>query len=212
MRAKPSRLHQKERFTSGNPAGEAWRRHSRRIAIGASLSLILIAGVLIFNTAAVPQTETIAPVQQAVPITSDPPGTIDGAKNPELIPDEVALRMIVLAVAEPVDATEQMRERARAKLNPIGLSEDDTAAFLGLLADYQTQIDALDKQVADIYVRAPIPNTASTDYKQLLELGNQKDRLTNNAVSAIPAKLSQGGFTKLLAFLPEAKKGMKVTP
>lgn len=212
MRAKPSRLRKSEGFTSGNAAGEAWRRHSRRIAIGASLSLILMGGVLIFTTAAVPQTEPVAPVEQAVAITPDPPGTIDGAKNPELIPDEVALRMIVLAVAEPVDATEQMRERARAKLNPIGLSEDDTAAFLGLLAEYQIQVDALDKQVADIYVRAPFPNAASTDYKQLLELGNQKDQLTNNAVSAIPAKLSQDGFTKLLAFLPQAKKGIKVTP
>lgn len=168
--------------------------------------------MLILSTAAVPQTETVTTLDQGGAIAPDPPGTIDGAKDPELIPDDVALRMIVLAVAEPTDATEEMKERAQAKLNPIGLSEDDTAAFLGLLAEYQTQVDALDKQVSDIYVRAPIPDPASTDYKQLLELGKQKYQLTSDAVAAIPVKLSEDGLLRLQAYLPQAKKGIKIIP
>lgn len=143
---------------------------------------------------------------------TDPPGTIDGAKNPELIPDEVALRMIVLAVAEPADATDEAKERARAKLNPVGFNEDDAAAFLGLLGEFQTQADGLDKQAAVIFLRAPIPHTASTDYQALLDLGRQKEQLVADTVAALPARLSADGLEKLQAFLPEGKKGMKIIP
>ncbi len=121
--------------------------------------------------------------QEASP-GADPPGTIDGAKNPELIPDEVAYRMIVLAIAEPANATDAATERARAKLGPIGFSEDDAAAFLTLLSEYQTQADTLDKQAAAVYLRSPIPHPASTDYQQLVELGKQKSQLAANAVAA----------------------------
>ncbi len=117
------------------------------------------------------QTEEPAAQEQPGAPNPDPPGTIDGAKNPELIPDEVAYRMIVLAVAEPADATDEQEERARAKLNAIGFSDDDAAAFLTLLAEFQTQAKALDRQVAEVLVRAPIPHPASTDYRQLVELG-----------------------------------------
>jgi hypothetical protein len=62
-----------------------------------------------------------------------------------------------------------------------------------------------------VYVRAPIPHPASTDYKQLVDLGKQKSQVTANAVAALPARLSQDGLLKLAAYLPEAKKGMKMT-
>ena len=149
--------------------------------------------------------------QEASP-GADPPGTIDGAKNPELIPDEVAYRMIVLAIAEPANATDAATERARAKLGPIGFSEDDAAAFLTLLSEYQTQADTLDKQAAAVYLRSPIPHPASTDYQQLVELGKQKSQLAANAVAAIPARLSEDGVEKLRIYLPQAKKGMKIIP
>jgi hypothetical protein len=143
---------------------------------------------------------------------ADPPGTIDGAKNPELIPDEMAYWLIILAVAEPADATEEAKERAWAKIAPIGFSEEDAAAFLTLLAEYQGQVDAVDKQVVEIYQATPIPDPASTVYKELVDLGKQKDQLTKDAVAAIPAKLSEDGLIKLSSYLPEAKKGMKIIP
>jgi tRNA-binding EMAP/Myf-like protein len=141
---------------------------------------------------------------------ADPPGTIDGAKNPEMIPDDVALRMIVLAVAEPTNASEEQKQRARAKIASIGLSDEDAAAFLALLAQFQDEVDAVDKRVAEIYQATPFPDPASTVYKELVDLGNQKDQLATDAVAAIPAKLSQNGLTKLGAFLPQAKRGMKI--
>jgi len=158
------------------------------------------------------QTDAPAVEEQPVAPNPDPPGTIDGKKNPELIPDEVAYRMIVLAVAEPEDATEEAKERAWAKINPIGFSREDGLAFLILLAEFQTQARELDKQVAEVLVRAPIPHPASTDYRQLVDLGKQRDQLLNNTVAAFPARLSQEGLLRLRTYLPEAKKGMKIIP
>jgi hypothetical protein len=212
MRREPSRSEKRERANPRDAAAIAWGRYWRRMAAGVCFSVLMVGGVLILGSTATPQTETVASTDQTAPVTADPPGTIDGAKTPDLIPDDVALRMIVLAVAEPTDASDEAKERARAKIAPIGFSEEDAAAFLNLLAEYQDQVDAVDKQVAEVYERTPIPDPASTVYKQLLDLGKQKDRLTNDNVAAIPAKLSQDGLLMLSAYLPEAKKGMKIIP
>jgi hypothetical protein len=187
---------------------------SRRIAVGACLSVLLTGGALILRISATPQTETGTTAEQTATVTPDPPGTIDGAKNPELIPDGVALRMIVLAVAESTNAPEEQKERARAKIASIGLSDEDAAAFLALLAQFQDEVDAMDKQVVEIYQRTPIPDPASTVYEELVDLGKRKDQLANDAVAAtaIPAKLNEDGLARLSAFLPQAKKGMKIIP
>lgn len=184
----------------------------RGITVILSLCALLAIGLATLGGGAPLQTETTAQQTPAPVPTQDPPGTIDGAKNPELIPDEVALRMIVLAVAEPPDATDEMKERARSKLNPIGLDEDDAIAFLALLSEFQGQAEDLDEQANAILVRAPIPHTASTDYSSLVEIGRQRDQILSNAVAAIPVRLSAQGLERLMAYLPQAKRGMKVMP
>ncbi len=183
----------------------------RGITVIFSLCAVLAVGFATLGGGA-PQADAPSAQTTAAVAPQDPPGTIDGAKNPELIPDEVALRMIVLAVAEPPDATDEMKERARSKLNPIGLDEDDAIAFLALLSEFQGQAEDLDEQANAILVRAPIPHTASTDYSSLVEIGRQRDQLLGNVVAAIPARLSGQGLERLMAYLPQAKKGMKITP
>jgi hypothetical protein len=149
---------------------------------------------------------------QHIATKAEPPGVIDGKKNPELIPDEVALRMIVLAAAEPADASEAQKERALAKLRPIGLSDLDTLALMNLLGEFRARTDEVNKQIADVRVRAPIPHSASTEYKLLVELSTQKRQIADDTVAALPARLSQEGLAKLSVYLPEVKKGIKITP
>lgn len=210
MKRSLSKSRSKNHVSSSKPASRGWRRWPL-LAVGACLAFICLGGILIVGTVAAPQSEATTAAEQTA-TASDPPGTIDGAKNPELIPDQVALRMIVLAVAEPADATEAQKARALAKLRPIELSEEDTIAFLSLLADFHSQAKALDEQIEQIRVRAPIPHPDSTDYEQLVELGSRKNKLVNDTVAAIPARLSAEGLQKLAAFLPEAKKGIKIIP
>ena len=150
-----------------------------------------------------------APPQVAQP---DPPGTIDGAKNPELIPDEVAYRLVLLAMAEPENATDAQKARFQAKVAPAGLDENDIQALFGVLAPFQTQVDSLSAQSSQILARDPIPPSGSPDYQQLVQLGQQKDTALAQAIGALPARLSSDGATKLQAFVETQKTGMKYLP
>ena len=188
------------------------------------ISLLLIAVILLALSARTPNStraradETAAPptagnqTAEAPTAQPDPPGTIDGAKNPELIPDEVAYRMLFLGIAEPEDATEPQKARARGKIASAGLSEDDTEAFLRLLAEFHKGWANIDDQVAQIWARNPFPHPLSTDYAQLLGLGKQREDLVANTIFAIPAKLTLEGANKLDAFAKEQKRGMKRIP
>jgi len=106
---------------------------------------------------------------QAQAAGGDPPDTIDGAKHPELIPDEVAYRLIFLAVAEPEGAPAERTALARAKIAPARLSEDDAVAFLSLLTAFRKQFDALMrmrpifcKVTSPCILSAPLPNSCET--------------------------------------------------
>ena len=161
------------------------------------------------NLTPVPSAAGGAQPQGAQP---DPPGTIDGAKNPELIPDEVAYRLVLLAIAEPENAADAQKARFQAKVAPAGLDGNDAEALLGILGPFQSQLDAADAQGSQILARDPIPPSGSPDYQQLLQLGQQKDTALAQAISALPARLSADGVAKFQAFVQIQKKGMKYLP
>jgi hypothetical protein len=152
------------------------------------------------------------PTRRPTPAVADPPGTIDGAKNPELIPDDVAYRLIFLAFAEPEDATPEQKARARGKINPIGFSSDDADAFLQLLAQFYTGIAKIEAQLTQIYQRSPILSPNSTDAALVRDLLSQEAKLVANTIAALPATLSPEGVTQLQAYLQQAKRGMKIIP
>jgi hypothetical protein len=175
------------------------------------LALLILA--LPFFTAPGPfhgaQTQSPQPPPSAVP---DPPGTIDGAKNPELIPDDVAYRLIFIAFAEPEDATAEQKVRARGKINPIGFSSDDADAFLQLLAQFYTGMATIEAQLTQIYQQNPILSPSSTAAATVRELGKQRENLIADTIAALPATLSPEGVAQLQAYLQQAKRGMKIIP
>ena len=141
-----------------------------------------------------------------------PPGTIDGAKNPELIPDEVAYRLVLLALAEPENPTDAQRARFQAKIAPAKLSEDDSEAFLLILGTFQKQLDALNAQASQIRARNPIPLAGTPDYPSLVDLSKQSEPVFAEAMSAVPARLSAEGYAKFQTYIQNAKRGMKYLP
>jgi hypothetical protein len=66
-----------------------------------------------------------------------PPGTIDGAKDPELIPDDVAYKMLFLSIMEPDNPTDAQKARQESKLRLIRFSDADKAAFLTRLGEFR---------------------------------------------------------------------------
>lgn len=184
---------------------------------GLVFPLFLVAGVLVLlltttRRKAVSLEAATVGGEQAATVSADPPGTVDGSKNPELIPDEVAYRLFFLAVAEPQNASDDHKARARAKLNPTGLDEQDTETLLGALAEFRSQIDPLHTQAVEIRARSPFPHPDSTDWQQLKTLGQQRDKVVRDTVTWVPTRLTPLGRQMLDAYLQEAKRGMKIIP
>jgi hypothetical protein len=152
------------------------------------------------------------PAQPPPSAPTDPPGTINGAKNPELIPDNDAYRAVFIALAEPQNASDAQKARYQAKIASAGLSADDTEAFRVILAALQTQLDALNAQANQILARDPLPLAGTPDYQQLLDLSKQSQPVFAQAMSALPARLSADGVAKLQAYVQNEKRGMKYLP
>jgi hypothetical protein len=152
------------------------------------------------------------PAQPPPTVATDPPGTIDGAKNPELIPDDVAYRLVMIGVAEPQNATDAQKARFRAKITGARLSDDDAEAFRLILADLQQQLDALNAQANQILARDPLPQPGTPDYQQLLDLSKQRQPAFAQAMSALPARLSADALAKLDAYVQNEKRRMKYLP
>ncbi len=139
----------------------------------------------------------------------DPPGTIDGAKNPELIPDETAYRLVLLAFAEPENPTDAQTARFQAKIAGAGLSDDDTEAFRRISAHMQTELDDLRAQESAVFAASPMPHPDSVGATKLVEISHQRDAVFAEAMSALPARLSASGAAMLHDFVQREKRGMK---
>jgi hypothetical protein len=142
----------------------------------------------------------------------NPPGMIDGAKNPDLIPDEAAYRVVFLAFAEREDATDDEKARYRAKICPAGLAQDDEAALFVILSTFKKETDDLQSQASAILATDPLPHPDSTDYQKLLDLDMQGRAAFGEAMSALPARLTADGVAKLDAYVKGEKRRMKYTP
>ena len=143
----------------------------------------------------------------------DPPGTIDATKNPELIPDAVAYRLLFLTVAEPENATDEQKARAKAKINAAGLSQEDVEAFLILLAQFDQGMTAINAQISKIRDRNPLALSPLTaDGQQVIQLTSQSNQLVSDTIAALPEKLSDEGLANLQDYLQQAKSSMKYLP
>jgi len=155
------------------------------------------------------QTQSVQPPPTTA---TDPPGTIDGAKNPELIPDEAAYQAVFLAFAEHENATEAEKVRFHAKIAAARLSNDDEQALFAILAAFRKQMEAVRAQVSAIMARNPIPHPNSVNYQELMDLTKQYKAVFAEAMSAVPARLSAEGVAKLDAHVKHEKRGMKYVP
>lgn len=73
---------------------------------------------------------------------------IDGKKNPELIPDHVAYRMVLISLTVPTDgsATPQDFDHQNAVLTELGLTGPQRAAFVELLTRFRSGYDGIQKE------------------------------------------------------------------
>ena len=126
---------------------------------------------------------------------------IDGAKNPELIPDIVTYRLYLLTVAHMTPTLQE------AQLKSAGLSPSEIPAAAKVLDDFKTQFDALRKAHNDAVVAAK----ASRPRPDSRLFAMQRDALVNSAVGALGGALTANGMQAFRSHVTAEKKRMKLS-
>ncbi|MGH9877573.1 MAG: hypothetical protein ACRD5H_08035, partial [Nitrososphaerales archaeon] len=124
-----------------------------------------------------------------------PQARVDGAMNPELIPDSAAYE-ILFRLLSSSDPTEQKREqRKSAYLRGAGFSDAEAAAITNAAYEYKRQIEPLDTEVDNIK-HASWPNPSSQVMNQLTQLQRQKENLIDGLVRGLENQLVFYNSTK----------------
>jgi hypothetical protein len=152
---------------------------------------------------------------------ADEPGVINGAKNPELIPDVVAYSLLFRFVsgAQGAEAQKRIRHYVRqmglgdqtcylcsGEKEPKAKGDDrDIDAFIAAAAEFQQRVNVLDQQAIEIRKRN-WPNLSTEEKAQLTRLQRQKEIIVTEIVASLPRRLRADGVNKVHAHVNERMK------
>lgn len=128
---------------------------------------------------------------------SSSPEFIDGSKNPEMIPDIAAYRLIFLNLRISAMTDKDSSARQDSKLHSMGLTNTDAATMKAILMRFSTQYDAWEVQAKAM---------SEKDNKALAISIVQGTR------DLIVQRLSPGGAAKVDLYVQRAKARMIVRP
>ncbi len=126
----------------------------------------------------------------------DRPGTINGAVNPELIPNRTAYTLLFRALTAAPDIADLSRERERSFIANMGLTGRPVDDLLVAAEDFRKQVSELDRQVADIKDRN-WPNPSPAVMELLAELQKEKEAIVDTLVASLPNRLGHSAELKL---------------
>ena len=154
----------------------------------------------------------------------DVPGTIDGAKNPELIPDHVAYAAIFRMLSNR--HTQDELDRVRAYVKHMGLgkqncrqcppgfgtADSDVDAFLSAAEEFHQRVQIIDKQALEINDRTSV-NPSAEMIAQLRGLERAKEAIGKDVAASLPARLTPGAFRLVRRHINEyVKQRIKLVP
>lgn len=169
--------------------------------------------------------------QTTATVTEEIPGTIDGKKNPEKIPDRTAYLAIFRAVSTQNDDTSQKYVRAYlsqmlgecltcsdSKLSKLEYEKakkernDDVLALSQVVKDFHLNIAELDSKVKKLKDdNWPIPSAYVMS--QLTEHQKQKETIVDSLTASLPTKLSKNGMKALKNYVQlRVKNQIKMIP
>ena len=132
-----------------------------------------------------------------------PPGTIDGSKTPDLIPDIVAYRLVFVAFSEPPNPTAEQASRQHAKLGSLELSKPDIDIFSSELSRFHDRYRQL--------IAGQTPNTPATDDARGAFI-QARDAIVSDTVAALESRGSANAIIRFKAFVLSEKKHMTMAP
>jgi len=133
--------------------------------------------------------------------TAAPANVVDGAKNPELIPDSIAYLHVFLNLSAPTNATVEERRIQLSHLTILGLDQRDSQAALVVLAEFRSQRDAW---VARWNAEA---QTTGASFSPGVYLKQEEDMLQATR-DALKRSLSATGMLKFDSFAQTFKKSI----
>lgn len=163
-----------------------------------------------------------SPQEQYVPDVVVKEATIDGAKNPEQISDQVAFRLFLRFLSGRTTPTEKSRAKSYLKLVLGGCKNcNQEEQVRRALQNYDTQIDAL-LAAADEYARRATGFEAEAkkirdrdgvgaSRSDLRGLQKKKDDVALEVVAALPNRIGKDAADVVRSFVKEAfKKRVKI--
>jgi hypothetical protein len=156
--------------------------------------------------------------QRKLVLPPDHPGTINGAQQPERIPDRAAYSILFRVLSNR--NTEQEKQRARAyvrhvlacsKCNKTKEDDTDADAILTLVEEFNQKVKNLDSEVKRLK-DTHWPQPGAQVMARLQEMQVQKDKVMDELISSLPKRLSIDGLEKIKAHIGRMKTKMKVVP
>ena len=153
---------------------------------------------------------SVLPLMGQHPNVTDPSKIIDGSRNPDLIPDEVAIELFLLSLPDPPNVTGENRElHIRAKLRNAMLIKADEDILVQMIEVFATTKKSIDDRLGPLIQKAQSKVIAQNDAALQQELKNRKDLLTTTW-PALLERLSASGRAQLLTHLRNCKYRMKI--
>lgn len=153
------------------------------------------------------------PIQAQDPPTLPPAhhhassAVIDGASNPELIPDLTAYRLFLVAVSRPPDPPDNEVIHQAVQLSKIGLQEADRKATIIILASFNSRYH----DFINSYNEAATAAWARGEHLDAASFLADRDRLVQSTCDALKAGLSSDGWSRLDAHVKGEKQRMKIS-
>ena len=162
--------------------------------------------------------------QQIHQTKPDSPGTINGAVNPTMIPDEAAYSVLFRLITNR--QTDAEKSRIRAYIRQMGLgdqkcrscpfssesSDKDIDSLIAAAEVFQQRVGILDRQVKEIKDRN-WPNPSKEVMAHLALLQQQKEVIVTEIIASLPSRLSADALDKVRRHTNERiKRKMKIVP
>jgi hypothetical protein len=141
--------------------------------------------------------------------TALPPLLVDGAKNPDAVPDVVAYEFLFNSVADGAGTTQPEKLRASYLAQKTGLNERNLRALTDKANDFRQGLDPLDAQAKELKdSHWPTPPQWVMD--NLADLQRQKEVLLKERFEALLMELDEKEKGILNQRVLEIKKKVKI--
>ena len=135
----------------------------------------------------------------------DPPGTINGAVNPELIPDRTAYILLLRLLAGRHTEEEKISMKYYLRRDRPNLTDEDINALLVAADEFVARVGVLDRKAKEIKDRY-WPNPPAHVMETLRQMQSQKELIADQVISSLSGRLSRGGLRDVHAFVNERVK------